>query len=502
MKYTDKNDKEIIEPIIDKNGKPGLKRARFALSAVTIFRPVLQDELLAGLNTLLGHLDSDNPDVFRAVDLYGSLCRELLMRGTGLKTYMIEKMLYTENAFSLGAETRGADCLEGRIGEAVKRDLEHLRIIASLQPGTIKKWIADRCNAAGWEKKAISGLPEWGEPDAAGLTNACKLTDTCNSKNYADKGYGDTTAHVPGKSSDVMQKQDAGFIYDRFMNSASWHECAKDLAEFHKRWGSGIFSKYRAFVWKNKGRDGYFKPVGFPDPVKFSDLISYELEREEIIENTLRFLDGYPANNILLYGDRGTGKSSTVKALVNEYYGRGLRMIEVPKKLLPDYPAIISRLAGRNLKFILFVDDMSIEENEANYTALKAALEGGLEDKPSNVLIYATSNRKHLIRERFSERAGLLSGNADDEVRAADTMQEKLSLSDRFGMTLVFSTPDKKRYLDIVEGIARNRGLEIDRDFMHREALKWELRFNGRSPRTAKQFVDWLEGTILSGRQP
>jgi predicted AAA+ superfamily ATPase len=276
------------------------------------------------------------------------------------------------------------------------------------------------------------------------------------------------------------------------MDSRSWPGCASELVEFHRRCGSGIFSRYRAFVW----RGGAFEGVGSPDPVRFSDLISYELEREDVIQNTLHFLDGKPANNILLYGDRGTGKSTTVKALVNEYHSRGLRMIELPKRSLADFPLIIRQLAGRNLKFILFVDDLAFEDNEENYTALKAALEGGLESKPDNVLIYATSNRKHLIKERFSDRAGLGSGNTDDEVRAADTMQEKLSLSDRFGMTVVFSSPDKKQYLEIVEGLAKKRGLNADREYLQREAMKWELQYNGRSPRTARQFVDWLEGQL------
>jgi uncharacterized protein len=224
------------------------------------------------------------------------------------------------------------------------------------------------------------------------------------------------------------------------------------------------------------------------------DLVSYDLERSEVINNTLQFLKGFPANNILLYGDRGTGKSSTVKAILNEYYNQGLRLIEVSKSHLIDFPEIIADLKERKQKFIIFVDDLSFDDNEQNHNSLKAVLEGGIESKPSNVLIYATSNRRHLIKEKFSDRVGFQSGNADDEVRSADTMQEKLSLSDRFGITVVFSSPNKDKYLEIVEGLAIKRGLAFDKESLKKEALKWELWYNGRSPRTARQFIDWLEG--------
>jgi predicted AAA+ superfamily ATPase len=402
---------------------------------------------------------------------------------------------------------------------AVKNDLAQLQILAGIRSEWIKDAILHLCRDDEAIREAVMKLPPW----------------ISENPSWQQKASDPDGAVAPDRVREIKEL---------LLKSDSWPDCTEDLAEFHRSCGSGIFSKYRAFVWRRipalaiaggynipgidpacdqagyyqvpgnipvhqgsvscpdsdcaqaAGTVGEFIGVESPDPVRFSDLISYDLEREEVIQNTLHFLDGRPANNILLYGDRGTGKSSTVKALANEYHDRGLRIIEVPKGLLADFPLIIRRLDGRNLKFILFVDDLSFEDNEENYTSLKAILEGGLEIKPDNVLIYATSNRKHLIKERFSERAGLASGSVDDEIRAADTIQEKLSLSDRFGITVVFSSPDKKTYLEIVEGMAKKRGLKIDREHLHREAMKWELQYSGRSPRTARQFVDWLEANI------
>ena len=444
-------------------------KVRFGMEALTLYSPLLQDDILKSLYSLLIHLGTKDADVFHLVNLYSALNLGLLKIGSGLKAYIIEKILHAENPFTRAAEMNGMDCLTESMEAAVINDLDHLYTIASLQPDMLKNWIADRCIEDKWQKDAVMNLPKWVEGEDDPILD------------------------------DSASEHSCAYLKNLLMQSSCWHDCRKALSEFHHQWGSGIFSKYSALVWKQGKQERGFAGVDYPDPIRLADLISYEAERSEVIDNTLRFLEGYPANNILLYGDRGTGKSSTVKALLNEYHTMGLRVIEIPKKLLTDYPIIIRQLAGRNLKFILFVDDLAFEDNEENYTALKAALEGGLESKPSNVLIYATSNRKHLIKEKFSDRAGLVSGNADDEIRSGDSIQEKLSLSDRFGMTVVFSSPDKKRYLQIVEGIIKSRGLEVEQEFLHKEALKWELWYNGRSPRTARQFADWLEGTIKHG---
>ncbi|MCL6635108.1 MAG: ATP-binding protein [Peptococcaceae bacterium] len=199
-----------------------------------------------------------------------------------------------------------------------------------------------------------------------------------------------------------------------------------------------------------------------------------------------------PANNVLLYGDRGTGKSSTVKALLNHYRDRGLRLVEVAKGDLNGFALIARQLRDRPQRFIIFVDDLSFEESEVAYKELKAVLEGGLESRPANVLIYATSNRRHLVREHFSDRAA--PAGPDGEVRGNDTVQEKLSLADRFGITVLFTSPDRALYLDIVRGLAKQRGISLAEGELERRALLWEAWHNGRSGRTARQFVDQISG--------
>ncbi len=228
-----------------------------------------------------------------------------------------------------------------------------------------------------------------------------------------------------------------------------------------------------------------------PDPVRLGDLIGYENERELVVRNTEHFVAGHAANNVLLYGDRGTGKSSTVKALLNEYADRGLRLIEVPKSLLGDLARLLRELRGRRERFVVFVDDLSFDDHESHYKDLKAVLEGGVEARPANVLLYATSNRRHLVLERFSDRGGPL-----DEIHASDTQQEKLSFSDRFGISVTFGAPDQDRYLRIVSGLAGARGIAIDPAELRRRALEWATWQNGRSGRTARQFVDFLAGEL------
>jgi predicted AAA+ superfamily ATPase len=237
---------------------------------------------------------------------------------------------------------------------------------------------------------------------------------------------------------------------------------------------------------------GQLTGVPAPDPIRLDQLVGYERERELVVQNTEQFLAGYPANSVLLYGDRGTGKSSTVKALLNEHAERGLRLIEVGRDDLADFPAIVRAVRNRPERFILFIDDLSFDEHERDYRGLKAVLEGSIEARPDNVVLYATSNRRHLVQERWTDRESTLSA----EIHGQDTMQEKLSLSDRFGIRVVFPSPDQRRYLAVVESLAQQRGLTLAGEVLQRRALQWAEWHNGRSGRTARQFVDHLQGEL------
>nr|MBA4116609.1 ATP-binding protein [Rubrobacter sp.] len=231
---------------------------------------------------------------------------------------------------------------------------------------------------------------------------------------------------------------------------------------------------------------------------RLETLIGYEREREPLLRNTERLLAGLPSHHALLYGLPGTGKSSTVKAVLNEYADRGLRLVELSKEDLKELPRVLETLRGRGSRFILFVDDLSFEEHEIEYKALKALLEGSVEEPPENVRVYATSNRRNLIRERFSDRAD--EGSAEEgDVHPRDTMQEKLSLVARFGLRLTFPAPDQRRYLEIVSGLARERGMEVPEEDLKEKALLWDRWHSGRSGRTARQFVDELQGRTLQG---
>ncbi len=271
-----------------------------------------------------------------------------------------------------------------------------------------------------------------------------------------------------------------------------WATALPELLAHYATAGAGLFAHYLAFRWVRAGGRGELVGIAHPDPVRLDDLFGYDGERRLLLQNTEQFLAGFPANNILLYGDRGTGKSSTIKALLNEYGERGLRLIEVPRELLGDYSQICNLVRDRREKFILFVDDLSFDEHETSYKGLKAILEGSLEAKPSNLLLYATSNRRHLVQERFSDRHG--AANDGDEIHSQDTAQEKLSLSDRFGITITFLAPDQDRYLAIVAALAAQRGLRLAAEELRARALAWAARHNGRSGRSARQFVDHLSG--------
>ena len=250
--------------------------------------------------------------------------------------------------------------------------------------------------------------------------------------------------------------------------------------------GYGMFARYHVFVVE----DGQLVPVKHPDPQRLSELPGYEKEREKVIANTEALLEGRPANNVLLYGDAGTGKSSAIKAIANEYAPRGLRLVEVKKNQLFQIPDLMDQLASNPLKFILFIDDLSFTTNDDNFAALKAILEGSVGGRAGNIAVYATSNRRHLIKETLEDRSG-------SDIHESDTRQELMSLAARFGLTVTFGQPDKSRFVQIVSDLAAQYGVGDDPEKLIVKAEAFAIRAGGRSPRVAKQFIELCKAGVL-----
>ena len=297
-----------------------------------------------------------------------------------------------------------------------------------------------------------------------------------------------------GKGSRVFNKR----VRDRIVNLAVQLEESPDVVEFqrhvvefYREFGVGKFGLNKAFriAEKDEGQVVVIDPIINVEHVYFKDIVGYGLQKNKLIENTEAFIEGREANNVLLFGDAGTGKSSSVKAVLNEYYSRGLRIIEVYKHQFRALSDVLEQIKDRNYKFIIYMDDLSFEDYELEYKYLKAILEGGLGKRPDNVLIYATSNRRHLIREKFSDKREL-----DDELHNNDTVQEKLSLASRFGVTIYFGSPDKRQFETIVKALADRYHLDMPEAELFAEANKWELSHGGLSGRTAAQFITHLLG--------
>lgn len=436
-----------------------------ALPSLTIYRNIIEDPIIKAVTR---HLDAVSAPTggINPIQSYSEVCHLLSKTSnpftTGIdawQNHLLDLILRDVNPFSQAAYTPGADY--SVFNEAVSWDLTILRSlfdlsVADMYDSTISVL---QCFFHFTDDQA---LPLWVAAQPAAQEHSA-----------IDEGY-------------RRLKEDLAA-------EPQWDQLVEDLAQYYAFFGCGIYSRHIAFKWEN----GALRGISQPDTIKLSDLIDYADLREQIIDNTLQFLHGYPANNLLLYGDRGTGKSSTIKALLNEYWPRGLRLVEVPKNQLADYQLIIQELRHRKHYFILFVDDLSFEDNETDFKDLKALLEGGIEEKPDNVLIYATSNRRHLIKETFADRK---TNDDSREIRSMDSVQEKLSLADRFGMTIIFPTPDQETFIEIVLGLAAQRELQVTPEELRQRALKWSVWYNGRSPRSARQFIDHLEGQLALGK--
>ncbi len=417
-----------------------LKTTQLSIAALTVYSNLKQDPVLQALSRLLNWLtDHCQAGLDDAVNDYADLCAMIYQsRSRGnLPDYLYRLVLLDENLFSLAAAKEATDTLPEPICEAAARDLNGLYRISRLTPDDLR---------------------------AAFLARHPKQADFIHQlPNF-------TTADQSTAPADP------------------WGDQIDRIAACYRKNGTGIFSEEVAFRFDGNR----ILPVKHRDPIRLENLKLYEAQRNKILENTLSFLHAKPCNNILLYGDRGTGKSSTVKALLNAYHPDGLRIVQIEKQHLHQLPRLIELLADHPLRFILFIDDLTFEENDDGYNALKACLEGALAKQPENTVIYATSNRRHLIKETFSAREG-------DEVHRADTIDDTLSLSDRFGLTVTFTLPDKAKYLEIVTQIATDRGLRFDPEALQKGAEQFALQKAGRSPRVARQYIDQIQGRAQMG---
>ncbi|WP_196805744.1 DUF815 domain-containing protein [Butyrivibrio sp. WCD2001] len=342
--------------------------------------------------------------------------------------------------------------------------------------------------------------------DMGGTIKELALHDLSCFKKWFDIDFSDMTErlHVPEFNSlftyEVGSAESKVFntrVRDRICELAvdlagcsNAEEMLKELTLFYKHYGVGKFGLHKAFRVRHEDSGAVIEPIRNIRHVELKDLVGYEIAKQKLIDNTEAFVSGKKANNCLLYGDAGTGKSSSIKAIANEYYDRGLRIIEIYKHQFKDLNDVIAQIKGRNYKFIIYMDDLSFEEFETDYKYLKAVIEGGLEKKPENVLIYATSNRRHLIRESFKDKPAVL----DDDLHRNDTVQEKLSLANRFGVTIYFGAPEMKEYDEIVRVLADRNGIDMPEAELIAEARKWEMNHGGLSGRTAQQFIDYLLG--------
>jgi uncharacterized protein len=432
-------------------GRVEIDRLLLRVRGIAALRGVLDSPVAQDLLSLLELLRTERPDPGAVAEVFGRLWEGLALEDEHLlpdawQSHLVGRVLDDENPFSLGAE-KGE--MRPVVLEQARRDLRILRGLFAL------------------DGALLLGRVESAVPDLAGVW-------------------------VPWTNPESAEESPRHTIARKLSGAGDWGICAELLAGHYARHGAGPFGHHRAFHW----RDGWLRAVSRPDPVRLAELVAYEREREPLIRNTQRFLAGLPAHHALLYGLPGTGKSSTVKAILNEYAHEGLRLVEVTKEDLAELPRVLEILRGRGPRFVLFVDDLSFEEHEVEYKALKALLEGSVEEPPGNVRLYATSNRRNLIRENFSDRG---DGSAGDDVHARDTMQEKLSLAARFGLRLTFPSPDQARYLQIVAGLAGERGLEVPAEDLRERALLWDRWHAGRSGRTARQFVDELEAELAEG---
>lgn len=425
------------------------------VSELMVYRHMDHDQVLKNMVFLMEEYDND---YYNREDLKGLLyecVNEILelsarhgLEGNLWHTYLTFLLANDENAYSTACEIVGE--ADGSINKAAFHDF---RIFKELFDYDLQN-LADSLSADG-----VSVLTEYSAGNGRGSVFNQRIRDRiCE------------LAKALAETKDV-------------------EEFKTTITQFYQEFGVGKFGLHKAFRVEHTEEGAQIIPITKTEHVHLEDLVGYETAKKKLVENTEAFVSGKKANNCLLFGDAGTGKSTSIKAILNQYYDRGLRMIEVYKHQFQDLHDVIAQVKDRNYKFIIYMDDLSFEEFEIEYKYLKAVIEGGLEKKPDNVLIYATSNRRHLIRETFRDKS-----DRDEELHTNDTVQEKLSLFARFGVTIYFGGPNKKEFQNIVIMLAKKAGIQMCEEELLLQANKWELSHGGLSGRTAQQFIDYLLG--------
>ncbi|NMG09008.1 ATP-binding protein [Brasilonema sp. UFV-L1] len=419
-------------------------------ASLLLYQSVVQSEVGSAYLDLLQAIRYTDADARGCLQSYGNYFRCLAARHQNWEEYLITQILRAENPFTQLAQQQEFENLPPALIAAVQHDLQALQSLYQCSSAILSEWVQDVAHLS------VSPVVWYTEKDGVAKTHEFPLIS-------------------------------------KLQQLEHWADAVKELAAYYHQFGTGLFAEYRAARWQA----GQFIGIRYPDPVQLNQLVGYESQKEALLKNTEFLLSGQMALHVLLYGSRGSGKSSLVKALLNEYGDRNLRLLEVAKSELKDLPKIVEQLRSVPQKFIIFVDDLSFEEDDDAFKALKVVLEGNLTARPQNAVVYATSNRRHLIREFFADRP---SPKDNDEIHVWDTMQEKLSFSDRFGLTLTFEGADQKTYLHIIRHLAAQAEIDMSQEDLERQALQWATRHNGRSGRTARQFVDFLKADLTVSR--
>lgn len=448
-----------------------------------LYRGVLSTPLGQVWQRLLTQILEPHPRAQDCLLAYGDWFYALAASGQGWGEHIIGSIGLDDNPFSQQAQYRSLSDIPEGLQEAARRDLQALQRLAQADLSLFSRAV-DQIAHPVKPVIPIEGISFNSRPARA--DSSFLQTSEQSSLQSFVQNRSQAIAGVFPRPTDSLSTSSLSPV------SLDWSDRLSELATHYRQWGVGLWGQYACFRWQN----GALQGVAHPDPIQLDQLVGYADPKAVLVQNTEFLLQGYPAQNILLYGSRGSGKSSLIKALPNTYASRGLRLLEVPKSELHHLPQIVEQIRSSPQKFILFVDDLSFEEDDDTFKSLKVVLEGNLTPRPTNLVVYATTNRRHLVRELTDDRPRPQDAT---EIHAWDTLQEKLSFSDRFGLTLTFEPADQKTYLEMVHHLAHQAPLAIDPADLEFQAKQWATRHNGRSGRTARQFIDWC---IAQNRNP